>query len=80
MNSKPSKPWTRSSVSAHAALPNSGMTFSADRLKSTSITGAEAIDDSRTPYHPSISPDFPEGREGDEPLEAGLDASDAALE
>ena len=31
-------------------------------------------------HHPSISPDFPEGREGDESLEAGLDAADATFE
>ena len=31
-------------------------------------------------YHPSISPDFPEERDGDESLDAGLDAADAAFE
>ena len=31
-------------------------------------------------HHPSISPDFPEGREGDESLEAGLDTADATFE
>ncbi len=39
--------------------------------------GAESV---LAPHHPSISPDFPEGREGDESLEAVLDAADAAFE
>jgi hypothetical protein len=34
----------------------------------------------RSPYHPSVSPDRPEGRQPTKALQAGLDAAKAALE